>query len=64
MTLVREVDVFLHHKNGHRVLVFVRVSILKDEMGEVIGSMEMFADISSILLNNIRVQEVCGRSVE
>lgn len=54
----REAQVFLHHKDGHRVPVFVRVSVLKDPLGTVIGGIELFTDLSSILLNNARVQEL------
>ncbi|MBU1568371.1 MAG: GGDEF domain-containing protein [Proteobacteria bacterium] len=54
----RESEVYLHHKGGHRITVFVRVSALKDSLGNTIGGIELFTDISSILLNNARVQEL------
>jgi diguanylate cyclase (GGDEF)-like protein/PAS domain S-box-containing protein len=54
----REAEVYLHHKDGHRVPVFVRVNTLKDSEGKVIGGIEIFTDISSILINNVRVQEL------
>lgn len=54
----RESEIYLHHKNGHRVTVFVRTSALKDSLGNTIGGIELFTDISSILLNNARVQEL------
>lgn len=42
----REVEVFLHHKDGHRVPVLVRALPLKDENKDVIGVLEIFSEIS------------------
>lgn len=41
---VREADVFLHHKEGHRLPVMVRVSPIFDENGLIIGAAELFAE--------------------
>jgi len=41
---VREVDVYLHHKAGHRVPISVRATPLLDERGEVAGAVEVFTD--------------------
>ncbi len=54
----REAEVYLHHKDGHRVPVLVRVSLLKDPQGKVIGGIELFTDISNIQANTLRVQEL------
>lgn len=54
----REAQVFLHHKNGHRVPVLVRVSLLTDSLGQVIGGIELFTDISNIQANDLRVKEL------
>lgn len=54
----RESEVYLHHKNGHRVPVLVRVSTLKDSTGNIIGGVELFTDISNIHANSIRVLEL------
>lgn len=35
-------EVFLHHKEGHRVPVEVRVSTLHDDAGNIIGGVELF----------------------
>lgn len=43
---IRDVDVFLHHKQGHRVPVSVRISPLKDDNGTIIGAVEIFTDKS------------------
>ena len=43
---MREARVFLHHKNGHRVPVHVRISPIRDEAGRIIGGVEIFSDNS------------------
>jgi diguanylate cyclase (GGDEF)-like protein/PAS domain S-box-containing protein len=42
----REAMVFLHHKQGYRVPVHIRVSPIKNADGEIIGAVEMFSDHS------------------
>jgi diguanylate cyclase (GGDEF)-like protein/PAS domain S-box-containing protein len=39
----READVFLHHKDGHRVPVLVRGRALRDRSGVIVGSVEVFS---------------------
>ncbi|MBJ6750322.1 sensor domain-containing diguanylate cyclase [Geomonas anaerohicana] len=53
-----DAQVFLHHKNGHRVPVLVRVIPLTDETGKVIGGVEMFSDNSGQVHNDERLQEL------
>ena len=43
----REVEVYLHHKSGHRVPVHVRTAPLRDSKGRVIGAIEVFSDNSA-----------------
>lgn len=40
----RETAIFLHHKEGHRIPVSVRVTPLKDTEGKIIGGCEVFSD--------------------
>lgn len=54
----REAHVYLHHKNGQRVPVAVRVSQLVDEDGQVLGGVELFTDMSNIAANALRVEEL------
>ena len=54
----REAEVYLHHKNGHRVPVLIRVSTLKDPTGNIIGGIELFTDVSNIHANSLRVLEL------
>ncbi len=42
----RSVDVFLHHKNGHRVPVRVRATPIRDASGEIVGAAEIFNDLT------------------
>jgi diguanylate cyclase (GGDEF)-like protein len=43
----REAEVFLQHKDGHRVPVSVRVSPIIDGKGAVVGAVEIFTDVSA-----------------
>ena len=45
----REANVYLHHKQGHRVPVSVRVSPVRDDTGAIIGGVEIFSDNSNLL---------------
>jgi diguanylate cyclase (GGDEF)-like protein/PAS domain S-box-containing protein len=45
--LPREAEVFLHHCEGHRVPVLVRISPLRDATGAIIGAVELFSDNSA-----------------
>lgn len=40
-------EVYLHHKDGHRVPVSVRVNTLTDAEGNVVGGVELFTDLST-----------------
>jgi len=43
---VREANIYLHHKFGHRVPIFVRSSPMRDDNGEIVGAVEVFSDNS------------------
>lgn len=42
-----EQRIFLHHKEGHRVPVLVRVTPVRGPKDEIIGAVEIFTDLSS-----------------
>lgn len=44
--VMREANVYLHHKEGHRVPVSVRVSPMYDSDGSITGAVEIFSDNS------------------
>lgn len=46
---VHEAQVYLHHRNGHRVPVRVRVAPLRNQKGEITGAVESFSDNTSML---------------
>lgn len=43
---MRDADVYLHHKNGHRVPVSVRISPILDKSKNIIGAVEIFSENS------------------
>ena len=45
----REVEVYLHHANGHRVPVMIRASPIRDRNGEIIGAVESFSNNASMI---------------
>lgn len=54
----REATVYMHHKDGHRIPVSVRVNSLKNDRDEIIGGVELFTDISNIEANSLRLKEL------
>ena len=55
---MREASVFLHHKDGHRVPVSVRVAPLTGPDGKAIGCVELFTDMSSLKSIETRMKEL------
>ena len=45
--IIREDNVYLRHKQGHRLPVSVRISPVRNDQGEIIGAIEVFTDNSS-----------------
>jgi len=45
----RESNIYLHHKNGHRVPVSVRVSAVYDDKKNIVGAVELFSDTTNRL---------------
>lgn len=54
----RDAKLFMHNKNGHRIPVSARVSTITDELGNIIGGIELFTDISSQAANELRIKEL------
>ena len=55
---LREAELYMHHKDGHRIPVSVRVSTLTDKNGIIIGGVELFTDISNQEAIKLRVKEL------
>jgi len=53
-----EADVFLHHKDGHRVPVRMKVSPLRDSRDRVVGAVELFSDNTEQMLALERLAEL------
>jgi len=56
--LVRQADVFLHHKDGHRIPVRMRAFPILDENQQVSGAAELFIDSTLKLDLQTRLQEL------
>ncbi len=54
----REAWVYMHHKQGHRIPVHVRVSPVRDQRGRIQGAVELFADASAWLAVRQRLEEL------
>jgi diguanylate cyclase (GGDEF)-like protein/PAS domain S-box-containing protein len=54
----REAQVYLHHKGGYRIPVWVRTSALIDNNGQLYRGIEMFSDNTNQNANILRVQEL------
>lgn len=55
---VREAEVFLHHADGHRVPVHVRVAPLRDAGGEIVGAVETFSSDMRMVTLREQVREL------
>lgn len=55
---IREVEVFLHHKDGHRVPVQVASSPLRDESGRIVGAAELFRDMTDRAALRLKLEEL------
>ncbi len=53
-----EAEVFLHHKNGHRIPVSVKVTPIRDETGVIVGAVEIFRDNSEKLASLSLIEEL------
>ncbi len=54
----RSAKVFLHHKDGHRVPITVRVAPIRDKHGKITGGIEIFSDNTPTVAALERVAEV------
>jgi diguanylate cyclase (GGDEF)-like protein/PAS domain S-box-containing protein len=53
-----EAEIYLHHRDGHRVPVTTKVFPIFDENGEISGAVEIFSDNSSHVANKRRIDEL------
>ena len=53
-----QTDLFLHHKNGHRVPVRVKVTPILDTQGRAVGAMQVFNDRTARIEQAERIKEL------
>jgi diguanylate cyclase (GGDEF)-like protein/PAS domain S-box-containing protein len=54
----RQAEVYLHHRDGHRVPVQVRVSPIRDQHDKIIGAVEIFSDNSRRSSDQEKIEEL------
>jgi len=54
----RDARVFLHHRDGHRVPVWIRAAPLRDTAGNIVGGAELFTDLSASNAITEQIQEL------
>jgi diguanylate cyclase (GGDEF)-like protein/PAS domain S-box-containing protein len=54
----KALELFLRHKKGHRVAVTVRAIPIRGHLGEIVGAVEVFNDVSGHALTAGRVREL------
>lgn len=54
----RESEVFLKHRDGHRIPVLIRTTPLRDREGVVVGGVEIFSDNSPRISMRQRIEEL------
>lgn len=53
----READLYLLHKNGHRVPVSIRVAPIRDSSGQITGAFQIFSDKSPVVTVRQRLEQ-------
>jgi diguanylate cyclase (GGDEF)-like protein/PAS domain S-box-containing protein len=53
-----EIEVYLHHRDGHRVPVVVRSTPIKDREGRIIGAVEVFRDALHMEYQRKRIEQL------
>ncbi len=54
----REIEIYVHHKAGHRLPVLAKVSPLKDKKGQIVGAVEVFTDNRNLRELRDRMEEL------
>jgi diguanylate cyclase (GGDEF)-like protein len=59
----RSANVWLHHKDGHRVPVSVRVAPIHDDEGTILGAIELFTDSSRLAADEEEIKALKALAV-
>jgi len=54
----RETELYLHHKDGRRIPVAIRITPIRDSEGSITGVLELFSDISSKSATLLKIKEL------
>ncbi len=54
----RQAEVYLHHRDGHRVPVQVKVAPIRDQQEKIIGAVEIFSDNSRRSSDQEKIEEL------
>ena len=54
----REAEVFMHHKEGHRIPISIRVNPMINSSGTIVGGFELFTDLSNKRATELRIKEL------
>lgn len=54
----REAEVFLHHADGYRLPVQVRIAPIRDSEGNILGAVETFSDNTRTLTDRKKIREL------
>lgn len=54
----REAEVFLHHKDGHRMPVVIRATAMRDGEGNIIGAIESFSSNMDVVNTRRKLQKL------
>ncbi|OHC00319.1 MAG: diguanylate cyclase [Planctomycetes bacterium RIFCSPLOWO2_12_FULL_39_13] len=58
LTSLEETNIYIRHKNGHRIPVLVRTMLVRDISGQAVGAVEIFSDNSPKLAITQRIKEL------
>jgi diguanylate cyclase (GGDEF)-like protein/PAS domain S-box-containing protein len=54
----KEAEVYLHHKDGHRLPITTKIFPLRDKKGEIVGAVEVFTDNRNVRELTERMEEL------
>lgn len=54
----REIEAYLHHKEGHRIPVLMKIFPIRNQTGEITGAMEIFGDNTATMATREQIQKL------
>ena len=54
----RQSEIYLHHRDGHRLPVLVRISPIRNGEGQITGAVEIFSDNTARILDQHRIDQL------